>query len=336
MDAKITKLRLSRLLSYDWLKIIGLATAAIIFWALLFTMTATRIKPAQQFTVFNYTYNNALSDDFFNSYNNALSGGVFSYEVIEGNTNDLAISADMANTLLESRLATDEGDVLFIPDINDPSTATEDENGQTQYRYSYLESFAASWMPYIKNLSRTDERGFFKEMETYLNGYYTAGFAQADSLDENKVEADFRARIKANKDKRFKKEDKIAQGVQDEIARIKKYQKALVDFYGYLDKGYVQLTDITVYSWEDPETVILQGTYGINLCPAGSTTMKELSKLVGYQQEYTDPETGETATKTTAENMNVMLFNLGVEESFIYESLLYVNYIIESVCTELQ
>ena len=336
MDAKITKLRLSRLLSYDWLKIVGLATAGILFWTLLFTMTATRIKPSQQFTVFNYTCNNTLSNKFFTSFDDAMTGGVFSYEVIESTHNDLASTKDMAGTLLETRLATDEGDVMFIPDLDDPATAQEDENGQTSYRYSYLESFAARWMPYIKNLSLTEEKGFFKQMENYLNAYYTEGYAKADSLDESKVEADFRARVKANKDKRFKKEEKIAQGVQDEIARIKKYQNALVNFYGYLEKGYVQMTDITVYSSEDPEKVLLQGTYGINLCPTGSTVMKGLSEIVGYQQEYTDPETNETVSKTTAENMNVMFFNLGVEEGFIYESLLYVNYIIESVCTELQ
>ena len=54
MDAKITKQRLGRLLSYDWIKIIALAVAAIVVWSLIFTMTATRITAAQQFSVFNY------------------------------------------------------------------------------------------------------------------------------------------------------------------------------------------------------------------------------------------------------------------------------------------
>ena len=45
MDAKITKKRLNILLSYDWIKIILLAVAAILVWSLIFTMTATRVTP---------------------------------------------------------------------------------------------------------------------------------------------------------------------------------------------------------------------------------------------------------------------------------------------------
>ena len=57
MDAKITKTRLSRLLSYDWLKIVGVIAGVILVWSLIFTMTATRITPAQQFHVLNYVGN---------------------------------------------------------------------------------------------------------------------------------------------------------------------------------------------------------------------------------------------------------------------------------------
>ena len=64
MDAKITKLRLSRMLSYDWLKIVGTAVGVIIVWVLIFTMTATRITPAQTFTIANYLGNNAMSTEF--------------------------------------------------------------------------------------------------------------------------------------------------------------------------------------------------------------------------------------------------------------------------------
>lgn len=55
MDAKITKKRLNILLSYDWIKIILVAVAMIVLWSLVFTMTATRVTNAQNFTIFNYT-----------------------------------------------------------------------------------------------------------------------------------------------------------------------------------------------------------------------------------------------------------------------------------------
>ena len=63
MDAKITKQRLGGMLSYDWFKIVAVAAAVILGWSLVLTMTATRITPAQQFTVFNHYANNGLASD---------------------------------------------------------------------------------------------------------------------------------------------------------------------------------------------------------------------------------------------------------------------------------
>ena len=40
MDAKITKSRLGLLLSYDWIKIVGICVAVVLLWLLIFTMTA--------------------------------------------------------------------------------------------------------------------------------------------------------------------------------------------------------------------------------------------------------------------------------------------------------
>ena len=70
MDAKITKKRLNILLSYDWIKIILVAVAMIVLWSLVFTMTATRVTNAQNFTIFNYTGTSATSR--FNSYATTL------------------------------------------------------------------------------------------------------------------------------------------------------------------------------------------------------------------------------------------------------------------------
>ena len=64
------------MLSYDWLKIVGTAAAVIIVWVLIFTMTATRITPAQTFTVANYLGNNSLSTNFNKSINSAFSSEV--------------------------------------------------------------------------------------------------------------------------------------------------------------------------------------------------------------------------------------------------------------------
>ena len=338
MDAKITKLRLSRMLAYDWLKIIGTAAAVIIVWVLIFTMTATRITPAQTFTVANYVGNNGLtSGGFSKSINQAFSNNVFTGEVMEFTTVDLTTAGDIAGQLLEARVTTNEGDVMFVSQQPNPDTAytvqTTDENGQTvektKYGHTYLETFLSGYRWRLHNLDLQDENSFFKQMERYLNEYYTGGYTDANSLDEEKVEEAFRARIKRTKDKRYKSEASIQKGIDEAIDRMQKYQKALVAFYGYLDEGLVTLTK-TNYTLMEGEQYAFEGTYSINLCPDESS-MGKLADVISYSVTHTT-EDGEETYVNSAKNMNVCLFDLnGEEEEFRYEALLYIVDLIEQV-----
>ena len=338
MDTKITKKRLARILSYDWIKIIATAVAVILVWMLIFTTTATRITPAQQFTVFNYQSNNTLSDDFFTSYENALTRDkIFSYEIIEGNTNDLKTAGDdMAYTLLDTRISVEEGDVMFVPDIPDVTSAYTDENGNTQYERSYMQTFFNRCYFNLYDLDPEKENGYFYEMEEYLNIFYKNGYEDEASLDKAKVEELFRARITANKDKRFKKDAQIQKGIQDEIARIQKYRNALIEFYGYLADGTVSLTTLSLK--DENGDVLKEGKYGINLCPDENKT-GALKKVVSYTTTESYEEDGETKERTivSAKNMQAMFFRFdGVETSFEYESLLYINYIVRNALATTQ
>lgn len=337
MDAKITKTRLARMLSYDWMKIVGMAAAIILVWVLIFTMTATRITPAQQFTVFNYYCNGTFTDKFYTLYENAFTGDCFSYEVIEINDNDLAANGEEnAATLLEARLATDEGDVMFIPNIGDEDYASTDgETGETVYEYTYAESFFNRWFPYVYKLYEVDETtgeltgGYFYDMEGFLTRYFGENW-ETGELDKAKAEADFRARITKNKDKRFKKEAEIAQGIEDEYDRLEKYRAALNEFYVYLDSGVVEFTSLTLYGQDDE--VLATGNYALNLCPNEAESGSTLSDYVYYvtKVEETD-EDGETTTrnKVTAQDMQAMFFKMdGMEDSYQYETLLFVNRLI--------
>lgn len=329
MDAKITKKRLSRMLSYDWLKIVGMAVALILVWTLIFTMTATKIMPSQQFTVFNYTGNLSLSTTkFYDEYGKAFQNGVFSYEVIEINENDLTTSKEYAGTLLETRLTTDEGDVMLIADIDNPDTAYEDENGNTVYEYSYLETFVYGCGYYLFDLDFEAENSYFGQMRAYLNRYYDGDYENGE-LNEDLVESDFRARAKKTKDKRYKKEKDIKKGVENDILRIQKYQAALIEFEGYLTNGVVALTRTTIPDPNNAETPLIDGVYSINLCP-NVATMGTLSEQFAYRTTYTD-ENGKVQNTTSAENMNIAFFNLkGTADGFEYESLLYCNHLIRT------
>ena len=318
MDAKITKQRLSRLLSYDWIKIVALCVAAILVWSLVFTMTATKITAAQQFTVFNYTYNGGLKDSFYSHYGKTFNDGVFSYEVLETNQQDLATSGEEnAYTLLEARLGTGEGDVMFIPHIDEPDTKIEptEEGGEVTYQYKYTETFFNGWYYYVADIDK-----YLASLQQYLDGYYENGV-----LNEQKVIQDFDARVKRNKDKRFRKAKDIESGRGAEIDRIQKYAAALAQFNGYLQSGLIELVNLEVKAKDG--TVIRSGNFAVNLCP-DKEKMGNLTNIAYY-------EINGDGKKESAENMCVMFFDLkDVADTFEYESLLYINAVIESSRTD--
>lgn len=328
MDAKITKRRLAQMLSYDWLKILAIIVAVIFAWALVFTTTATRITPAQQFTVMNYYANTSLDGgSFYNTYQKAFTDGVFSHEVLETTTVDLTVSEEHASTLLQARMAVSEGDVIFIPDSLD-FNASYEQDGQTLYD-THLQTFLRGYGYALYNLDPTAEDGFFKQMENYVNGYYIGGYENGQ-LNEEKVEKDFLARIKKNKDKRYKKQAQIDAGIKADKQRIQKYAQALTDFYGYWNEGLVSFTNVQAIDREQDNKVIFEGQYFLNLCP-NEATMVGLKDIFGYETQVTNEETGETQTVISAVNMNVAFFKFaGVEEGFAYESLLFVNHIIRT------
>ena len=326
MDAKITKTRISHMLSYDWLKIVGVALALMVFWNFIFTITATLPRPSQQFTVFNHYANQAFSADFYNDFYDDVTGTIndtFSYEVIEITTNDLVTLGQHAAAMTEARLQMDEGDVMFIPKLFDPSTAYE-ENGETKYEANYLQSFLCRYESYLYDLDPEKEGGYFYELKSYLNGYYE-DYQNAETIDKAKIEKDFRARAKKNEDKRFKTEAQLAWGAQKEIERIQKYRDAFLKFEGFLESGLVAFEEVEV----ENDYYQYKGKFALNICP-NEDTMGALKKYASYGETVVD-ENGKEKFNTTAKDMCVMFFDTkGTEDSFEYESLLYVVHLIEA------
>ncbi len=312
MDTKITKERLSRTLSYDWLKIIAVIVAGILLWSVIFTMTATRITSAQQFTVFNHYANVSLSNtSFYDHYDDAMENGVFSYEVLETNTLDLASSDESyIFTLADTRLTTGEGDMMFVPNIPDADYVDSDTP------YTYAESFLMRY----GDTTIVDWDKYLTGVRAYLNEYYGDYQDDAATLDTAKAEKDFRARVKETRDKRYRREKAIKQGVQDELARFEKYRAALLQFEGYLDSGVIVLQTLSCGG----ESWTYEGNFILNLCPDESQTSK-LKDLVAYT--LTD-ENGDTYR--TAQDMCVMLFDAADgDEDFDCEAILYINSVLE-------
>ena len=330
MDAKITKNRLSRMLSYDWLKIIAVAIAVIVMWTLILTMTATRITTAQSFVVYNYVGNLSFSQTKFDKdYQKAFHNGVFSYEVLESVYYDLPANGEYAYTVLDAHLAADEGDVVFVADIDNPDRPYE-QDGETLYD-SYVQSFVGSFCYRLENLDPDSNTGYFARMKNYLNTYYNGDYVNG-VLNKEKVEADFRARVKENKDKRYKKEKQIQEGIAKDCERIQSYRDGLIEFFSYINDGLIAFEKTTVYDHEKGKTVYEDVIATINLCP-DENRMKNLSDYVAYQTTYVD-EAGQTQYSKSAENMHIAFLRMeSTEPGFEYESILYVNDVVRTYRT---
>ena len=317
MDAKITKKRLAQMLAYDWVKIVAFAVGAILLWTLIFQMTATRIKPSQQFHVYNYYCNESFGDGFYEVYQDVAKNGQFSYEVIEMNATDLTRSDGQHFTMLDGAVETDDGDVIFVPNVGDAAYKKETD-GVVSYEYTYTQTFVKRYFPHLYSLDEKDENSYFNTLKTYLNGFYTNGYADKDSLDEDKVKTEFKKRVKKNEDKRFKKAEQIELGAKLEVDRIQKYRDALVAFEKYVEDGAVSFTNVSL---DLGNGTVVGGVFGLNICP-DVTKMGELKQQVSYLDEN---------NVSTAKDMNVFFFDFdGTEDSFEFESLLYVNQVIET------
>ena len=130
MDARITKKRLGQMLSYDWIKIIACVVAGIVLWSLIFTTTATRLNPAQTFTVYAYM-GTAPADKFSAKISSRTAlAEKFSYDVIETSVVDLTAAGDQAYTLLEARSGVQEGNAAFVSSMEISGAKYKNDQGE--------------------------------------------------------------------------------------------------------------------------------------------------------------------------------------------------------------
>lgn len=332
MDAKITKKRLGHLLSYDWIKMIAVVLAAIFVWSLIFTVSATRITSTQRFVVYNYMGTRFGQD--------AKIYGGYSHEILEAEIVDNLRGGDENfYTILEGNVQTDEGDVMLVADTPSSRTEKKDEQGNVvmdgenvvyEYGESYVSTFLRSYIAHVSRLDDSDTtKGYFSQMKDYLGRFYeieneraatysgiTYATFREDTLDTARIESEFRARIKANKDKRYKKEEQIVAAIPKEIERIQLYLAAYKQFFAYVQNGDIAFTSVEVPL---SETYTISGVYGINLCP--DETKAPNMKDAVYYMDFDG--------KQQAQNMTALFMDLEkLDHDYQYENLIFINALI--------
>ena len=308
------------MLSYDWIKIVVVVVAAVFFWSLLFTMTATRCTDGESFYLVVYegvkTSNSSSNAKYLDDMNGE---GAFSYDVLSRSVTEITSTGQYsASYMLSLRLSTHEGDVFLSGGGNDLKKAQEEGNAE-------IESVAQ--IQYLVN------NGILQSIDDLLasaKGYCTKSFITENgdgtyTVNEKEIEKYFREyRIKSarNYKKTYHTEAQIAEGVKKEVERIETIYKNYLfltkaiettkgtenDFLWYTAQMYRETDDGEV-KYKDTKA------YGIDL-----SKVKGGSKEVENQWFLIDEE-----GKTTTDGLVLAVFDYAqYQPDMQYETLSFL------------
>lgn len=250
MDARITKSRLSNLISYDWLKIIATIVVAIFVGVIVLTMVGTRPTTAQEqhFLFYEDLY---LSDDYSDTLE---EDGIFSYEVLSVDSFEMSGSSTYGQIALSARFAAGQRNMIF-------SSNTLTDDGET----TYIAEVAASCYAMLENV---DE--YLLDAAEYANSFYGGDYINGE-LNEEYLSAEFRSRTKG--DKRYRTESKILSGIEDEKERISLLRSSLITVNAALGDGTIEKYNMSLQEGEEEKP------YAVMI---GTKKMSSLSKIMYY------------------------------------------------------
>ena len=232
LDARITKQRLSNLISYDWIKIVVTIVVACLVLALLFAFTAARPRRAQEFYVYAYTDVSTGSD--FSSLKEELEDGVFSYDILSVGTE--GFDGSMGSTTYTLRRSVGSGNVLFVTDNRVYETDEEgqivlDEEGEPVVETESTLYTMASGSVVSKDSSTAgvvyDTKYYLDACERYLAQFFGDDWRTNDAFDGERTPAGSFSRNA--KDKRYRTDEQKARYLERLFEET--YLKDVVDRY---------------------------------------------------------------------------------------------------------
>mgnify|MGYP005957880225 CR=1 FL=1 len=333
MDAKITKKRLGIMLSYDWIKIIAICAAVVVVWSLIFTMTATKATIGQQFGVYGYPGvsidSSHLGDLSDMRSDDVREGGGLSYDVLDYSVNTYGSRSD-AGTVLSAHIPAGSADIMFTNSVDTiDNKGDEDPSNDTVTQASGYQTFVQTYRAHCAWLGDPDtpvlghkyNTNYFLDCENYLKRFFSfesgdyEGLKNAE-LDRAAAESNFRSRMK--KDKRYKNEGQIQEGLQDEYKRLLSLRDAYADVQSWLQDGTLSLASVDIeVQAEDgsEETTTEKWTYAFDLSKVPNITYV----LRNSEQEG------------SAEGLCMSIINTGSsgEEDRRYEPFTFLAYIVD-------
>lgn len=233
MDARITKARLSNLLAYDWLKIIITIVVAVFAGVVVLSTIGTKPTDAQRMHLI--FYKDLYVCDDFSSKLEEESDDIFSYEVFT--TDYLAMSSDdtYSDMALTARYMAGRRSMLFS------STLTNEESG-TPYVDEAVSGCISNDNGQISGILE-DLEDYMAAAKEYAGSFYGGDYVNGN-MDEEYLSAQFTARVKG--DKRYKNDESLAKGIEDEKERIAMLRSSLITIYSALEQGVIEKYSVTV------------------------------------------------------------------------------------------
>ncbi len=306
MDARITKQRLSNMLSYDWLKIIAAIAVAVLFICVFFTTVKTRPGDNQVFTVYGYRelvageQAGSLLDDF-------KKAGVFSYDILDTEQETFG-TGQYAEAAFTARRSVMKGTVMFTT----TNRTSEDDPSATV----------------IKELLGGENHALALDLDVYLNdcqNYLVRFFGEeweTGTLDKAEAEACFQSRN--GKDRRYRSEAKKAEGILQEYDRLEQLRKDYSFVKQCVNDGTLPYVDVA-----DENGALRHKAFALG----------KLADLRSYYY-YTETTTSGEEETTIASSSNICLFLFRndedegrsakyVENDLRYEPISYVRALVE-------
>jgi len=228
------------MLSYDWLKILGVIAVAAMILAVFFTMIATRATDGQTFMVYGY-YGLSTGKDYSGFGDSLKTNNVFSYDILSTGAETFSESGMYGKTVFTARRSAGEGRVMFVSDH-------ETVNDKGEPVATRLDELSAMGLVYPGEPREEmgmllDPLKFMDECKAYLEKFFGENLANEEP-DEAAVRDAF---LKRNaKDKRYRKAAQKEEGIKSERKRVLKLKEDYSAVSAVLDADTVSIYSTTI------------------------------------------------------------------------------------------
>ena len=171
-----------------------------------------------------------------------------SYDVLEFTQGSFSDDSQTSQAMA-AWFSAKQGDILWVSDVKpEPEKEGEETFSRLQqFATSYYSILAPLGEDYVDDDGKIVKEDYLKTCEKYLAQFYTDGDFREGNLDAGAVENSFRTRMK--KDKRYKTEAQIAEGIKDETARIENLRDSYLNVQKALEVGVLSIKETKI--WQD-------------------------------------------------------------------------------------